>query len=126
PGMDGYELARRLRALFGPQILLIALTGYGMEADARKAREAGFDQHLTKPVDLDKLAQVMEAAGRSPQAIGPDHPVMFEPIVEQRRTRELPVRRAASASALGWAKVPESAESGRADPAPGSAEWARG
>jgi CheY-like chemotaxis protein len=72
PGMDGYELARRLRALLGPQILLIALTGYGMETDARKAREAGFDQHLTKPVDVDKLAQVMEAAGRSPQAIGSD------------------------------------------------------
>ena len=72
PGMDGYELARGLRALFGPQILLIALTGYGMETDARKAREAGFDQHLTKPVDVDKLAQVMEAAGRSPQAIGSD------------------------------------------------------
>jgi len=66
PGMDGYELARRLRALFGSQILLIALTGYGLETDARKAREAGFDQHLTKPVDMDKLAQVVEAAGRSP------------------------------------------------------------
>jgi CheY-like chemotaxis protein/anti-sigma regulatory factor (Ser/Thr protein kinase) len=72
PGMDGYELARRLRALFGPQILLIALTGYGMETDARKARGAGFDQHLTKPVDVDKLTQVMEAGGRSPQAIGSD------------------------------------------------------
>ncbi len=42
-----------------------------METDARKAREAGFDQHLTKPVNVDKLAQVMEAAGRLPRPSAP-------------------------------------------------------
>jgi CheY-like chemotaxis protein len=64
PGMDGYELARRLRATFGDQIGLIALTGYGMESDARRAMEAGFDRHLTKPVDLQGLAEAIDLTGR--------------------------------------------------------------
>lgn len=53
PVMDGYELAERLRAtpaLAG--IRLIALTGYGQESDRRRGREAGFDEHLVKPVDI--------------------------------------------------------------------------
>lgn len=52
PGMNGYELAQRLRTL--PQLAgtrLIALTGYGQEEDRRRAREAGFDHHLIKPVE---------------------------------------------------------------------------
>ena len=55
PGMNGYALARELRAVAGEGINLIALTGYGSEADRRAAREAGFNAHLTKPVPLDKL-----------------------------------------------------------------------
>jgi two-component system CheB/CheR fusion protein len=56
PGMDGYELARRLRRLPGlDRILLLALTGYGLDADRRRSQEAGFDGHLVKPVDLDAL-----------------------------------------------------------------------
>jgi CheY-like chemotaxis protein len=39
--------------------VLIALTGYGGEADARRAKDAGFDHHLTKPVDMDELAQML-------------------------------------------------------------------
>ena len=53
PVMDGYELAERLRAepsLSG--IRLIALTGYGQESDRQRGREAGFDEHLVKPVDI--------------------------------------------------------------------------
>ena len=50
PGMDGYEVARAIRTT-GDQCQLIALTGYGQEDDRRRAREAGFDVHLTKPVD---------------------------------------------------------------------------
>jgi CheY-like chemotaxis protein len=53
PVMDGYELAGRLRAdpsLSG--IRLIALTGYGQESDFQRGREAGFDEHLVKPVDI--------------------------------------------------------------------------
>ena len=52
PGMDGYEVARRLRAR--PEFvgtLLVALTGWGQEVDRQRSREAGFDKHLVKPVD---------------------------------------------------------------------------
>jgi CheY-like chemotaxis protein len=72
PGMDGYQLARRLREAFGRQIVLIALTGYGLETDAEKTMRAGFDRHLTKPVDLQKLAQAIEIAERSRQAVASD------------------------------------------------------
>jgi signal transduction histidine kinase len=56
PGMDGYEVARRMRrqpALQG--LLLVALTGYGQDEDRRRSREAGFNLHLVKPLDLDAL-----------------------------------------------------------------------
>jgi CheY-like chemotaxis protein len=56
PGMDGFEVARRLRA--GPEkhMRLIALSGYGQSEDRRKTREAGFDMHLVKPVDPARLS----------------------------------------------------------------------
>jgi CheY-like chemotaxis protein len=60
PGMDGYELAVRLRELPGNEDLcLFAVTGYGQEADRQRAREAGFEQHLTKPVDLGRLEALL-------------------------------------------------------------------
>jgi signal transduction histidine kinase len=63
PGMDGYEFARALRERLGSGVRLIALTGYGTHADRKRAAEAGFDAHLTKPVDLDRLlALITEAA----------------------------------------------------------------
>jgi CheY-like chemotaxis protein len=65
PGIDGYEVARRLRLrkdLAG--LLIIAVTGYGQEGDRRRAREAGFDHHLVKPVDLDALRRLLEEAPR--------------------------------------------------------------
>jgi PAS domain S-box-containing protein len=61
PGMDGYELARRLRA--DPArggLQLVAVTGYGSAADRRRARDAGFDEHLVKPVALDDLRRVLD------------------------------------------------------------------
>jgi signal transduction histidine kinase len=62
PGMDGYELARRLRAEHpGAPLRLVALTGYGQEADVRQARDAGFDAHLVKPADLRRLVAAMSA-----------------------------------------------------------------
>ena len=59
PGMDGYEIARRVRAGSGRRITLIALTGYGLPEDRRRTAEAGFDLHLVKPVDYEKLAEAL-------------------------------------------------------------------
>ncbi|WP_437662404.1 ATP-binding protein [Sorangium sp. So ce1182] len=60
PGMDGYEVARRLRADPGfAGLVLVALTGWGTEDDRRRAREAGFDHHLTKPVDAAEVRRLV-------------------------------------------------------------------
>jgi PAS domain S-box-containing protein len=60
PGMDGYELARRIRGTRrGREIVLVALTGWGQADDKKRAAEAGFDEHLTKPLDPDQLARVI-------------------------------------------------------------------
>ena len=60
PGMDGFEVARRLRELDGPnRALLVALTGYGREDDMRRSREAGFDHHMIKPVDPQALSDLL-------------------------------------------------------------------
>lgn len=61
PGMDGYEVARRLRS--DPRtcnVRLVAVTGYGLADDVRRALEAGFDHHLVKPVDIDLLLQALQ------------------------------------------------------------------
>jgi CheY-like chemotaxis protein len=56
PGMDGYEVARRIRKLpEGQDLMLIALTGWGQEDDRRRTSQAGFDHHLLKPADLTAL-----------------------------------------------------------------------
>ena len=63
PQMDGYEVARRLRALPGLDgVLLIAMTGYGQDQDRRRARRAGFDHHLVKPVDPEALRRLLALA----------------------------------------------------------------
>ena len=60
PGMDGYEVARQVRAALGDAIFLIALTGYGQIEDRRRASEAGFNAHLVKPVDMQALATLLD------------------------------------------------------------------
>ena len=57
--MDGYELAQQLReAKRLPEgARIIAITGYGQDADRKRARDAGFNAHLVKPVNLDALAR---------------------------------------------------------------------
>lgn len=65
PNVDGYEAARRIRTEAGATGLqIIALTGWGQESDRRRARDAGFDAHLVKPVDLDALRGLLEANPR--------------------------------------------------------------
>src|SRR5262249_36622146 len=62
PEIDGYEVARRLRQ--DPQLKnarLIAVSGYGQETDRQRSREAGFDAHLVKPVDLQKVQVILAA-----------------------------------------------------------------
>jgi CheY-like chemotaxis protein len=67
PKLDGYEVARRIRAQpWGRRITLVALTGWGQESDRRRSGEAGFDSHLVKPLDLDKLTELL---GRLPQKV---------------------------------------------------------
>jgi signal transduction histidine kinase len=61
PKLDGYEVARRIRAQpWGRSITLVALTGWGQDSDRRRSGEAGFDSHLVKPLDLDKLIELLE------------------------------------------------------------------
>jgi CheY-like chemotaxis protein len=60
PKLDGYEVARRIRAQpWGQRITLVALTGWGQDSDRRRSQEAGFDSHLVKPLDLDKLTDLL-------------------------------------------------------------------
>ncbi|MBI2217049.1 MAG: response regulator [Candidatus Rokubacteria bacterium] len=59
PGIDGYEVGRRIRALLGPRIFLVALTGYGQPEDRQRTVEAGFDAHLVKPVDPTDLTALL-------------------------------------------------------------------
>jgi two-component system, chemotaxis family, CheB/CheR fusion protein len=66
PGMNGYELARRIREMPGMKdVSLIAVTGYGREEDRRTALEAGFSLHLVKPVDIARLETVLSTLGKS-------------------------------------------------------------
>lgn len=61
PGIDGYGTARRIRQkTCGHPINLVALTGWGQEKDRRRANEAGFDLHLTKPASLETIKEVLE------------------------------------------------------------------
>ncbi len=61
PEMDGFEVARRLREEVGLRdAILVALSGYGGDRHRRLSREAGFDHHVTKPVDASKLEELLK------------------------------------------------------------------
>ncbi len=62
PGLNGYEVARQVRETVGTGIFLIALTGYGQVEDQTRALDAGFDMHLTKPIDIPALYRVLDEA----------------------------------------------------------------
>jgi CheY-like chemotaxis protein len=70
PSIDGYEVARRIRAHTAKPVL-IAMTGYGQPEDQVKSKEAGFDYHLTKPVDPDRLQDLLAKIGSKQQGTGP-------------------------------------------------------
>ncbi len=76
PGFDGYEVARRIRSSSeNPGIMLIALTGYGSPEDRRRAKEAGFDTHLVKPLSFDLLDDLLTTGGE---------PVLVKSAASQR------------------------------------------
>jgi DNA-binding response OmpR family regulator len=60
PKLSGYEVARRIRAERGSDVLIVAITGWGQAEDRDRARDAGFDHHFTKPVDFDRLIALIE------------------------------------------------------------------
>ena len=62
PVLDGYEVARRLRAALGGRVVLIALTAYGSPEDRQRAFDAGFDYHLTKPASPYELRRLLRPA----------------------------------------------------------------
>jgi CheY-like chemotaxis protein len=60
PGLSGYEVARKIREReAGDKVMLIAVTGWGQDADKTRASEAGFDHHFTKPVEPEALSALL-------------------------------------------------------------------
>jgi PAS domain S-box-containing protein len=64
PGLNGYEVCRRIREqAWGKSLLLVAVTGWGQEDDRRRSKEAGFDTHIVKPVDPETIMRLLATAG---------------------------------------------------------------
>jgi PAS domain S-box-containing protein len=76
PGLDGYEIARRVRAVErargGGRTALVSLTGWGSDEDKHRSREAGFDLHLTKPIDPKEVEALLERTSQAFGAAGPE------------------------------------------------------
>jgi CheY-like chemotaxis protein len=71
PKMNGYEVARRMRGLdWGKGCLLVALTGWGQDEDRRRSREAGFDDHLVKPVEFARIGQLFAGVAPKTRELG--------------------------------------------------------
>jgi DNA-binding response OmpR family regulator len=68
PKLSGYDVARRIRSARGDGVLIIAITGWGQDDDLRRAREAGFDHHFTKPVDFEMLFELIDRESPPPRA----------------------------------------------------------
>ena len=70
PKLNGYETARRMRQkTWGREMLLVALTGWGQEADRRRSSDAGFNSHLVKPVDVAEIERLLARATRRARAL---------------------------------------------------------
>jgi PAS domain S-box-containing protein len=91
PDMDGCEVARRLREISPPdRVALVALTGWGQDEDRRRVREAGFDHHLVKPVDLASLQVLLSSLsgeGRVARTEGALHEDAVDPAAELEADR---------------------------------------
>ncbi len=81
PDMDGYEASRRIRAQLSNDVLLVALTGWGQDEDLRQSRAAGFDHHLVKPPDMERLREIlMDPASQpvAPRRVSPELPQVVQ------------------------------------------------
>ena len=74
PKLSGYDIARHMRNTRGEGVLLVAITGWGQEDDRRKARDAGFDHHFTKPADFDLLMALLQQELRHRKSANPSGP----------------------------------------------------
>lgn len=73
PRFNGFQAAQRIRAQpWADRVVLIAITGWAREEDKECSKEAGFDAHLTKPVDLKLLFRLLSAMNQPPSALGDD------------------------------------------------------
>ena len=71
--LNGYEATRRIRELpWGRSVTIIALTGWGQDADRTKSRDAGFDNHLVKPVDFAELENLLVELKSGRERMSPD------------------------------------------------------
>ena len=60
PGLDGFEVAKRMRQQpILQDVVLVAMTGYGKESDRQRSQEAGFDHHLVKPIKFEKVQKIL-------------------------------------------------------------------
>jgi CheY-like chemotaxis protein len=68
PELNGYEVAKRIRKKHpSEELLLVALTGYGQPKDRKRARDSGFDDHLTKPINMQRIREILSlVAAESP------------------------------------------------------------
>ena len=65
PGLNGFEVAKRIRPEpLLKKVVLVALTGYGLEVDRQRSREAGFDHHLVKPTGFDAIEKILESVSQ--------------------------------------------------------------
>jgi CheY-like chemotaxis protein len=73
PGMDGYDVARALRKKLGTDIFLIAMTGYGSPQDVQLAKDAGFDEHITKPASFTDLIAILSTSANRLRTVRASH-----------------------------------------------------
>ncbi len=66
PGLDGYQVAARLRQELAVPLVIIVVTGYGREEDRQLSRQSGIDHHLLKPIDLTALLSLLSSSTASP------------------------------------------------------------